>query len=317
MAAEYSDDESIVFTESDQEILVTSTPMVYDIASLQYLYGPNISNNLRDTNYTYKANNPVIETIWDGGGIDTIDLSDLSNTNDLSLIEGSYSTLKYDVNWQKNNNLAIAFDTVIENAIGGKGNDLITGNKYNNNLDGGPGDDEITPGPGNDTVIGGEGYDIAILSGNKSDYIFDFSESEVTLSDSRDIDGKDVFRSIELLRFSDIDFAVTPIVIPTESLIKSEEEIKLIKTFVGNDNVLEIYISTGDDDIEIFDEQLNENVETTSLAPEDWQFKSIRDVLRKINNDIGLTVKEIDEPNQADAKIFINGLSDHYLFILW
>ena len=38
------------------------------------------------------------------------------------------------------------------------------------------------------------------------------------------------------------------------------------KTFVGDDNVLEIYISAGDDDIEIFDEQLNENVETrTSL----------------------------------------------------
>ena len=57
---------------------------------------------------------------------------------------------------------------------------------------------------------------------------------------------------------------------------------------------------------------MNENVETTSLAPEDWQFKSIRDVLRKINNDIGLTFKEIDNPDEADAKIFIHGLSDHY-----
>jgi len=72
-----------------------------------------------------------------------------------------------------------------------------------------------------------------------------------------------------LIRFSDIYFAITPIVIPTKSLIKSEEEIKLINTFIWDDNVLEIYISAGDDDIEIFDEQLNENVETKSIAPED------------------------------------------------
>ena len=81
MAADYKEDESTIYMQSDQQKIVNSTPMVYDIASLQYLYGANISYNLRDTTYTYKSNSPVLETIWDGGGIDTIDLSDFNTSN--------------------------------------------------------------------------------------------------------------------------------------------------------------------------------------------------------------------------------------------
>ena len=59
-------------------------------------------------------------------------------------------------------NVAIAHYSLIENAVGGAGNDTITGN-YGNN--------RITGGGGNDTIDGGDGQaDIAIFSGDKSEY---------------------------------------------------------------------------------------------------------------------------------------------------
>ena len=53
-----------------------------------------------------------------------------------------------------------------------------------------------------------------------------------------------------------------------------------MKSAVGEDNVLEIYISGGNEDIKVYDEQLQVNVETTSLTPEEWQYKSIRDAFK-------------------------------------
>lgn len=46
--------------------------MIYDIAALQHLYGPNTSTAIGDTVYTFSSDTPVLETIWDAGGIDTI-----------------------------------------------------------------------------------------------------------------------------------------------------------------------------------------------------------------------------------------------------
>ena len=85
-----------------------------------------------------------------------------------------------------------------------------------------------------------------------------------------------------------------------------------MKSAVGEDNVLEIYISGGNEDIKVYDEQLQVNVDTTSLTPEEWQYKSIRDAFKKLNNDIGLSIKEVSDVESADANIFIHSLSDGY-----
>ncbi len=53
----------------------------------------------------------------------------------------------------------IARGVVIENAIGGNGDDRITGNAVVNRLDGGVGDDTLDGGAGADTMIGGAGHD--------------------------------------------------------------------------------------------------------------------------------------------------------------
>jgi len=48
-----------------------TTPMRYDIAAMQYLYGPNTTYNAGDTIYTFAGDARYNQTIWDAGGIDT------------------------------------------------------------------------------------------------------------------------------------------------------------------------------------------------------------------------------------------------------
>jgi Ca2+-binding RTX toxin-like protein len=61
-----------------------STPMLYDVAAIQHLYGPNLnSTSSNDTypNNTYSWDTPFLMTLWDAGGIDTIDASNQSAFN--------------------------------------------------------------------------------------------------------------------------------------------------------------------------------------------------------------------------------------------
>jgi serralysin len=93
------------------------TPQLLDIAALQALYGANISTRAGNDVYSF-TNQTVIKTIWDGGGIDTIDASGLTTPLNISLgagplfsIGGSY-------------NVTIAYGVQIENVTGGSASDL-------------------------------------------------------------------------------------------------------------------------------------------------------------------------------------------------
>ena len=55
--------------------------------------------------------------------------------------------------------MTIARGTVIENAIGGAGNDTIVGNSFDNALTGNAGNDRLSGRTGNDTLSGGDGND--------------------------------------------------------------------------------------------------------------------------------------------------------------
>ncbi|HAU5762414.1 TPA: metalloprotease, partial [Proteus mirabilis] len=57
-------------------------------------------------------------------------------------------------------NISIAYNTIIENAIGGKGDDTLIGNPFDNNLIGGDGNDLFYGGDGNDLFYGGSGNDV-------------------------------------------------------------------------------------------------------------------------------------------------------------
>ncbi len=143
--------------------------MLYDILAIQHLYGANTSTRGGDTTYAYGAYGEHFETIWDGGGVDTIDLSAQSLSATVSLVDGTYSSIGAKAfGGPAVDNVAIAFGVTIENATGGGGNDVIVGNAANNDLrgrggndslEGAGGDDMLNGGSGDDTLQGGAGDD--------------------------------------------------------------------------------------------------------------------------------------------------------------
>jgi flagellin-like hook-associated protein FlgL len=89
-------------------------------------------------------------------------------------------------------NVAIAHNTWLENAIGGAGADTITGNSKAN---------EITGNGGDDTIDGGAGDDVAIYSGNYATYTVTQSGSTVTVAGGAD--ATDTLTNVEFLKFDD------------------------------------------------------------------------------------------------------------------
>ncbi|EJZ22635.1 M10 family metallopeptidase [Rhizobium sp. Pop5] len=170
------------------------TFMMLDIAALQEMYGADYTTNSGDTVYKWNPNqgityvngvaaitpdaNRIFATIWDGGGIDTYDLSAYTTALKIDLRAGGYSVFSQsqlaDLGGGPNNgyargnifNALLYQDNVaslIENAQGGSGNDTIIGNEADNTLWGNAGDDSLSGGSGNDTLIGGTGNDTYIV----------------------------------------------------------------------------------------------------------------------------------------------------------
>ena len=136
------------------------TLQLYDVAALQYLYGENKSHNTGNNTYSFSNTSEFAQTLWDAGGIDTISAANQSRRAIINLNDGAFSSIgrrTHGANaW---NNLAIAYNAVIENAVGGSGDDILTGNNVNNELNGGAGSDSLSGNGGNDTLIGGAGAD--------------------------------------------------------------------------------------------------------------------------------------------------------------
>ena len=154
------------------------TPMLHDILTAQSIYGADMTTRAGDTVYGFNSNatnflfdfsvnlNPVL-TIWDGGGSDTLDLSGWGTGSTISLVEGAFTS----GNWMTQN-IAIAYGAVIENAVGGAGNDVITGNAANNVIDGGAGADQMAGGAGNDTyTVENAGDTVSENAGEGSDTV--------------------------------------------------------------------------------------------------------------------------------------------------
>ncbi|EKN5151097.1 M10 family metallopeptidase C-terminal domain-containing protein [Yersinia enterocolitica] len=114
-----------------------STPQLYDIDALQYLYGANMNTRIGNDIYTYSSNTPIL-CIWDAGGIDTFDFSDQTQDLVINLAAGSFSNVG-----RLTGNISIAYGTTIENAVGGRGDDKIIGNDADNILTGGYGADQL------------------------------------------------------------------------------------------------------------------------------------------------------------------------------
>ncbi len=162
MGAEFAD-----IKDADFGGLYPMTFMLVDILLLQYLYGPNMTTRLENNTYGFHSNtgraayslnsieDKLVSCIWDSGGIDTLDFSLYTVNQVINLNEGCFS----DIGGLRSN-ISIAYKTIIENAIGGKGDDTLIGNRFDNNLSGGDGNDLFYGGAGNDLLYGGSGNDV-------------------------------------------------------------------------------------------------------------------------------------------------------------
>ena len=200
--------------------------MMYDIAALQKMYGANFNTNSGNSVYTWSSTtgemfingigqgtpsaNKIFLTIWDGGGSDTYDFSNYKTGVTVDLRPGQWSTastaqlawLKYDGSQIADGNIANSLlyngdlRSLIENAIGSSGNDVLIGNQANNVLDG---------GAGNDTVV---------FSGARSSYqVTQLSDGSISVVDLRSgsPDGSDTVWNVETFQFSDKQYTLADV----------------------------------------------------------------------------------------------------------
>ncbi|MEO1711020.1 MAG: M10 family metallopeptidase C-terminal domain-containing protein [Pseudomonadota bacterium] len=188
-------------TGADHGSVFAATPLLHDIAAVQFLYGANYDTRAGDTTYGFNSNTgresfeitssnqDVVFAVWDGGGEDTLDFSGYRDDQRIDLNEEAFS----DVGGLQAN-VAIARGAVIENARTGAGDDQLTGNAADNALnagsgkdtvDGGSGDDALRGGTSNDTLNGGDGDDT--LSGGKhKDWLYGDAGDDVIDGNSGD-----------------------------------------------------------------------------------------------------------------------------------
>ncbi len=159
-------------------------------------------------------------TTWDGGGNDTYDFSNYTSNLNVDLRPGAWTTVSSSQlaslgsGHYAAGNIANALlynnnpASLIENAVGGSGNDTITGNAADNHL---------TGGGGNDTIDGGGGVNTAVYSGASSTYLVtDLGSGEWQVADLLLTDGIDTLNNIQYLQFSDKTVALDGTVAPPD-----------------------------------------------------------------------------------------------------
>lgn len=195
--------------------VVPNSPMLDDIAAMQYLYGANTSYHTGNDTYSFDPSTPFLSTIWDAGGNDTISIANFSNGSLIDLQQGHYSSIHIPsdtgagINWRTDppvgtydgtDNLAIAYGAVIENAIGGSGDDTLIGNSGANHLQG---------NGGHNRIDGGAGTDTAVYTGNYGSYTLAASGAGYTVTSNANPGQSDILSNIERLSFADGAMALT------------------------------------------------------------------------------------------------------------
>jgi serralysin len=140
------------------------TPMMLDIAAADRIYGlpvggplsggqvfgfnTNIAGDIRQF-FDFTVNTKPVITLFDTGTNNTLDVSGYTIGSTLDLHQGAFSNVAGLIH-----NIAIAFGTRIDSAIGGPAGDAFTGNDDGDILMGGASADTITGGAGNDHIYG-------------------------------------------------------------------------------------------------------------------------------------------------------------------
>ena len=131
------------------------TPMAYDVAAIQHLYGASSSMASGDTTYELGVTDSGYTAIVDADGVDTLVYSgtedavlDLRAATGSGAHGGGYVSRA----GQTFSGFTIAVGTVVENATGGSGSDVLRGNAADNVLTGTGGSNVLIGGLGTDTA---------------------------------------------------------------------------------------------------------------------------------------------------------------------
>lgn len=199
-SAEESTEWSVMsYTDRPEEYHLRYSP--FDIAALQYLYGPSTAQTTSDT-YALRIDSSNI--IWDGGGTDTIDGSTVAQAITLNLTPGYWGYIGSQSSLISSaGQITVNFGSTIEHAKGGSANDTITGNSTGNQLWGQGGNDTLRGGAGNDVIDGGSGTDTAAFTGNRTVFAIMKTSAGYRVAASSGTEGSDSLANIERIAFDD------------------------------------------------------------------------------------------------------------------
>lgn len=202
-----------------------ATPGALDIAALQAIYGPNMATKAGDNVYLLPGVNApgtFFSCIWDAGGTDTLSAEGSSIACTIDLRAATLESAAGGGGWLSraqgiHGGFTIANGAVIENAIGGGGDDMLTGNAAANRLEGGAGNDWIDGGDGADLLFGGDGDDRLVLDqdgdridGGAGNDILELRGYNYTIAREGDgfrvssVDGSDFVTGVEQVRLGSI-----------------------------------------------------------------------------------------------------------------
>jgi hypothetical protein len=195
------------------EAIQPSTPMLYDIAAIQYLYGANMNYATGDNVYSFDPETPFFMTLWDAGGVDTISVESFQEGCKIDLRAGQFSSLTIlsdelpawstveddEILYDGTDNLAIAYQVTIENAIGGQGDDLLIGNNVDN---------VFRAGGGNDTIYGQGGIDTLVRLDTYSSCTVEKQGANLLFTIAGEDEGADHIENVERIVFGDIGLAL-------------------------------------------------------------------------------------------------------------
>lgn len=210
-----------------------ATPMAYDVAAIQYLYGANTTFRSENSVYVlpdsndprpfvrgepneagvpesivYQPDTAFWECIWDTGGIDEMRYDGARN----AILDLTAATLDRTITGAGvlsyaafiGGGYTIANGVVIENATGGEGADLITGNAANNLLLGRGGNDTFNATFGTDQIDGGTGNDVVAFDGALASYSVSNLVNQFKVETTN---VSTMATNVETLRFADGDVA--------------------------------------------------------------------------------------------------------------
>jgi len=184
------------------------TPMIADILAIQSMY-PTVVPFVHHSDTIYGVGSTVggymddlinhytqvTFTLYDTGGVDTVNFSSDTHDQIVSLVGETYSSVGGLIG-----NMAIFRGTVIEKYFAGSGDDTITGNDADNTLKGGAGSDTLSGGVGIDRLFGGDGIDTVDYSDAAA-----AANIYLNLGKTKGAEGTDYLNSIENATGSDFD----------------------------------------------------------------------------------------------------------------